>query len=366
MIKFLVTLSIFLSLSLNAKVLFLRVPDDGLSPQCVTDSNGVVHMIYFKGPIESGDIFYTTFDVDSRKFKTSLKVNSIPGTATLRGTTRHPQMAVGKDDTAHIVWNGADTANGQFLYSKSIGEGQFSPQRDMKGETTGIDGGGSVAANDNGQVFLVWHALPQKKTDEEDRQVFITVSKDNGNSFSTEKVISPKFIGASSGSSLKVAANGKEVMVLFRGVKRQKRDTYELLSRNNGLSFSNRIKTKEYLRYCPESSHAILPGKKDFIRVWEHKGLLNMVGDSGTNSVVDYPIKKIVQKHPFLAMNSKNQILVVWGNYTDIKKEGEMEWEMFELDGRKSLFSGRKVPNAIKSSCVVSAFSFGDDFVIVY
>lgn len=355
------------SFSLSAKVFLFKVPDEGLSPQCATDSKGVAHMIYFKGSVEAGDIYYTTFNLETQNFNPSVRVNSIEGSATIQGTTSHPQMAVGKNGVVHVVWNGSAKAENQFLYSKSIGDGQFSPQKDMKGETSGIDGGGSVAANGLGQVFLVWHANTKGKTDEQDRQVFISISKDNGTTFTEEKVISPKYSGASSGCSLKVAASSKEVMILFRGVSGRRgidRNIYQLTSRNKGLSFNSRIVEKENSHSCPRSSYAITTGIKDFVRAWDYKDRVYCRVNSGKAFLGSYSFEKKSQKHPSLSRNIKEYSLLAWVNNGSQAKEAELEWVTFDKNGRTA--SSKVIQDGVKPSSVIGTFSIGNDFVIVH
>ena len=35
-----------------------RLPDGGLQPEAVVDADGVLHMLYFSGDPETGDLFY--------------------------------------------------------------------------------------------------------------------------------------------------------------------------------------------------------------------------------------------------------------------------------------------------------------------
>src|SRR5438552_8099980 len=41
----------------SAKVSAARAPGGGIQPQAVVDAQGVVHLIYFKGKSQGGDIF---------------------------------------------------------------------------------------------------------------------------------------------------------------------------------------------------------------------------------------------------------------------------------------------------------------------
>jgi len=43
-----------------ARVTLLRTPDGGIQPQAAVDSRGMVHLIYFKGEADGGNVFMFT------------------------------------------------------------------------------------------------------------------------------------------------------------------------------------------------------------------------------------------------------------------------------------------------------------------
>ena len=45
-----------------------------------------------------------------------------------------------------------------MIYTRSDGAGGFESQRNITRSETSLDGGGSVAADDMGNVYVAWHA----------------------------------------------------------------------------------------------------------------------------------------------------------------------------------------------------------------
>ncbi len=88
-------------------------------------------------------------------------VNSEARAAVATGSIRGAQVALGKDGSLHVIWNG-NTGGGKdqimrapLLYSRlQPGTDSFSPQQNLIGKTTALDGGASIAANDQGHLSL--------------------------------------------------------------------------------------------------------------------------------------------------------------------------------------------------------------------
>lgn len=76
-----------------------------------------------------------------------------------------------------------------MLYSQLDPSGTgFGSQRTLIHTASGIDGGGAIAADRAGNVYVFWHApLPGGK-DEADRRVWLAHSSDDGKTFSPERV----------------------------------------------------------------------------------------------------------------------------------------------------------------------------------
>ncbi len=346
----------------NASPKILEVPDNGISPQCLTDSTGTTHMIYYKGTPQTGDIYYTILKKDSSDFSPSVRVNSIEGSAVAMGTIRAAQMALGKDNSVHVVWNGSKNAQGQFLYSRSLGNGKFSEQKDFKGATAHMDGGGSVATNGDGIVYIVWHANKKDTNGEENRRIFVAVSNDNGQTFAQEKAVSPEDSGICPCCSLKVAANGKELLILYRGAKNGSRDLYQLLSKDSALTFNNDVLGKWRTAQCPMSSHSIFLGSKGFLKAWESEGKIAFTSSSGEIITIPGTANK---KHPVIVENSSGNLLIVWAEGTGWNKGGDLSWQEIDEKG-KPLFKIETLRRQVKVWSTISAFAVGEQFYIVH
>jgi hypothetical protein len=157
-----------------AKVKRLRVPQHGIQPQVVVDGKGVVHLIYYGGDARHGDIFYVRSDDEGGTFSRPLRVNSSAGSAIAIGNIRGAHLAVGKQGRVHVAWNGSGKggrAEEGMLYARLNDKGDaFEPQRNVIAEAMGLDGGGSVAADEAGHVYVVWHA-PQPGQKGEERRL---------------------------------------------------------------------------------------------------------------------------------------------------------------------------------------------------
>src|SRR5262249_54300821 len=147
------------------KVTLLRVPNRGIQPQVAVDANATVHLIYFHGDAGAGDIYYCQAD-DGRKFTQPLRVNSEPGSAIAIGNIRGAHLALGKKGRVHVAWNGSDKAKPRgpenalpMMYTRMNDQSTaFEPERNVIHQAIGLDGGGSVAADDRGNVYVAWHA----------------------------------------------------------------------------------------------------------------------------------------------------------------------------------------------------------------
>ena len=227
------------------RVTLMRTPEGGIQPQAAVDSQGNVHLIYFKGNPEAGDLFYARLKPTQQRFSDPIRVNSQPGSVIAVGTIRGGQLAVGKDDRVHVVWNGSGTAQPKgaggnpmlYTHLNTNGDG-FEPQRNIITWAGGLDGGGSVAADPLGNVYVVWHAMGGAK-DESGRAVFVSHSGDNGQTFHREKQANTVPTGACGCCGLKAFADRSgDLYVLYRSAgEKINRDMTLLASSNKGETF---------------------------------------------------------------------------------------------------------------------------------
>jgi len=190
----------FTGSSSDQRVVVERLPVGGVQPQAVADSTGVVHVVYLRGDDMAGDLFYVRRTSDGA-YSAPLRINSQPGNAVARGTVRGAQIALGRGNRVHVVWNGAPPktlgmAGGlmHLFYSRLSGDA-FEPQRNLPTWSGGVDGGGALATDTAGRVFAAWHANPGAGADARG-SVFVTRSADDGARFARERRVSSEALGA--------------------------------------------------------------------------------------------------------------------------------------------------------------------------
>ena len=152
-----------------------RVPGSGLQPQVAIDGQGTLHLLYYAGDPQQGDVFYLSSTDSGTTFSSAIRVNSQPGSAIAMGTIRGAQLAIGKDGRVHVAWNGSSDAtpagplnpdSGKpgmpMLYARLNDAGTaFQAQRNLMRHSFGLDGGGSIAADQSRNVYVAWHGIGQ-------------------------------------------------------------------------------------------------------------------------------------------------------------------------------------------------------------
>jgi len=371
-------LLIFLSTShwVRAGVEYLKTPNGGIQPQVTVDETGIVHLVYFSGDPKSGDLYYCTLNRDETRLSNPVRVNSEPKTAIALGSIRGAQIAVGKNRRVHIVWNGAKAAKGKddspsLFYTHLNNAGTaFEPQRNLMKSTKGLDGGGSIAADPDGNVYAVWHASGEHESESE-RAVYLARSSDDGATFETERKINPDPTGACGCCSMKALCDStKNLYILYRAATLEvDRDTFLLFSKDKGKTFQSRRIDPWNINSCPMSSYSLSQGDGEIIAAWETNGqtLLARI-DTDNNS----PKAKIEaagpsnkKKHPVAISNAKGETLFFWAEGTGWKKGGGLAWEI--LDRQNKIRDQGNKDGAIPVWSFAAAFSRSDGkFVIIY
>jgi hypothetical protein len=351
------------------------VPDDGVHPQVQTDAQGRVHLIYFKGEPRHGDIFYARSDDGGASFTRPLRVNSHPGSAVIIGTIRGPHLALGKGDRPHVAWMGSDRAEPKIakaapmLYTRLNDTGDaFEPQRNVIQNQPGLDGGGSVAADRAGNVYVAWHA-PEHATggghghakdepqvshrtgekgntsprghgdDEEDRQVWIARSRDDGKTFEPEVAAIPKKTGVCACCGLNiVAAEDGRVFITFRSATATvNRDIHIVASQDFGKTFKIAVVDPWKVGKCVMSTAAFARRGSDVLAAWETQEQVHLgvfTGKAATVEPFAMPGLAKGRKHPSVAANSRGEYAVAWTEGTGWNKGGNVVWQVFDPQGR--------------------------------
>ena len=360
----------------GAAVIIEQLPGAGFQPQAIAAPDGTVHLIYLTGEAKASDILYRRRKTDD-VWSDPLRVNGQAGSAVAIGTIRGPQLALGRNGRAHVVWNGSQSAepkptNGgsPLLYARLSDDGLgFSAQRNLLGRTHELDGGGSVAADGEGRVFVVWHASPAGNKGETNRAVFLALSTDDGGSFAAERAISPAGTGACGCCGLTAFANARgDAFVLFRTARTMmQRDMALLVSSDHGGSFRESFSHPWSVGMCPMSSASVGGAETGTWAAWETAGRVQLARFSDTDWKPQPRAFGALKgaKHPRVAVGRRGETLLVWTEGTGWQRGGSFAWQLFDAKGVPTTEKGKREGIAAWSYATAYARTNGD-FVILH
>ena len=340
--------------TVSAEVNLLRTPHGGIQPQAVVDDAGRIHLVYFKGPARGGDLFYVHKSANAQ-FSEPLRVNSKSGSAIAVGTIRGAQIALGKNGRIHVAWN---SANGKEMLYTRLNDGAFEPERNVMTWTGGLDGGGSVAADDKGNVFVVWHGgAPDNKQGEAGRAVFVAKSRDEGKTFAKESRANQADTGACGCCGMKALAAGDRLYLLYRAAtKVTGRDMTLLVSDG-----TERVVSKWNIGSCPMSSAGLFKARDGVIAAWEMERQIGFSGAAKEDLIT--PSGSGKRKHPSLAQSASGTILLAWAENAGWEKGGTLAWQLFK--DRKPV-GEVQAGDSIPVWSMPAAVAVGEQFYIIY
>jgi hypothetical protein len=327
----------------RGSVALLRAPGGGIQPQAAVDARGALHLIYFAGRPEAGDIFYVRREKGAESFSAPARVNSQPGSAIAVGTIRGAQLALGRDGRAHVAWMGSPEAAPRgpggaapMLYARSDDAGTgFEPQRNLMRFAAGLDGGGTVAADGRGRVYVAWHANG-KQEGEAHRRVWVARSEDEGRSFAPEADAFAEETGACGCCGMRALADGGgTVNLLYRAATDEvNRDMFLLASKDYGRSFDGARLHPWRLDACPLSTAALAEGRGGVISAWETNGQIYFAAAGSAPTAA--PGGGGGRKHPSVAVGARGDMLLVWTEGTGWQKGGSLAWQLYDGQGKPS------------------------------
>jgi hypothetical protein len=342
-------------------VALVRVPGNGIQPEAVIDNRGIMHLLYFAGEPQAGDLFYVRSKDFGQTFSAPVRVNSQRRSAIAIGTIRGGQIAIGRGGRVHVTWNGSDTAkpegvhnpaNGQpttpFLYTRSNAEGSlFEPQRNLTTRGYFIDGGGSIAADESGDVYAAWHAAPvDGQPGEDHRVVWIARSADDGATFAVEQPAWHEPTGACGCCGVRMFAGPADTLyLLYRSATTiTHRDVFLLKSADKGRTFSGSRVHPWEIGACPMTSMSIASSASRVFGAWETAGQVYYGEIDTKNARIPIPIPAPgdsgTRKHPRLATNANGDVLFVWTEGTAWARGGSLAWQAFDSSGRVTTTKG--------------------------
>jgi hypothetical protein len=366
------------------EVTIARVPNGGIQPQIVA-KDGVWHLAYLKGDAKASDVFYAR-STDGQNWSAPLRVNSQAGSAIATGTIRGAHLTIGRNGRVFVAWNGSNTAQPRldyvpekarkygtspFLFTRLKEDGSaFEPQRNLMTKTFNLDGGGSLAADDEGRVYAVWHANDKDAQEEAGRRVWIARSTDNGATFSTEAPVWNETTGVCACCQLRLLAeNGGKVTLLYRSAGEVvNRDSYALRSTDAGATYRGSKIHDWKIGACPMSSYALAKDSARLLAAWESSEQVffaPLSDDMKPQGIAPAPGQGDNRKHPVLAVNNDGQILLAWTEGTGWARGGMLRWQLFDAQGRAIGRGGEQ--NGVPVWSYSAAFARPDGgFTILY
>ena len=331
----------------RSKVKVIRVPGGGIQPQVVVDRDGVVHMVFLKGPDDASDIYYVRKGPRDSGFSKPIRVNSVPGSAMAVGSVRGAQIAVGRGGRVHVAWLGSNQAAPRgpgnktpMLYARLTDEGSaFESQKNIMTFAVGLDGGGSVAADNLGHVYVVWHGNPNENG-EANRRVWVARSSDDGKTFEREAPVNKEPTGACGCCGLRAFSDDRGTLyILYRGAREQiHRDIYLLTSTDHGKSFKERMVSPWELNACPMSTEYISQSGENGLIAWQTEEQVYFAkvthGNHDLSREIAAPGEARDRKHPAVAGNSRGEVLLAWTEGTGWKRGGSIAWQVFDSAGK--------------------------------
>ena len=354
------------AISLSAAVTTIRVPDGGIQPQIV-ERDGIVHLLYYKGDTSKGDLFYVKSKDYGETFSKPIPVNHIEGSAIAAGNIRGAQLAIGRNGRVHVAWNGTTVPfpKTPMYYTRLNDNGTaFEPERNVIANAYGLDGGGTLAADDQGNVYVFWHAPMPGTQGEQNRRVWVAKSTDDGKTFDPEHMAFDKPIGACGCCGMKAYAFEGTLYVLFRSADQVvNRDIWLLTSSDGGKTFKGSDVSHWNIGACVMSSESLVATAKGMLAAWETEKQVyfGRVLEHGVDDIHAAPGTPKNRKYPVLAVNTKGDTLFAWTEGTAWKKGGPIEWQLLP-SGTTGKAEGDMPPFSL-----TAAFAKPNgDFVIVY
>jgi hypothetical protein len=339
----------------SGRVALVETPDGGLQPQAMVDSDGVIHLVVFKGKPGAGDLYYAHTEPGKTAFSTPIRVNSQAGSAVAVGTIRGAQIALGKAGRVHVAWNGSQSARPEnpnggvpMLYARSdASRTTFEPQRNLMQKTSMLDGGGTIAADASGNVYVGWHARSADSPEgETGRRMWFARSSDDGATFAPEEPALNQSTGACGCCGTRAFVDSKGTLyALYRAAREGVgRDMILLSSRDRGHQFQGTTLQTWRIAICPMSSESLAEGPSSVVAAWETDGQVYVSRIDPKTQEASPPVGppgRGGRKHPAVAVNSRGETIVVWAEGTGWERGGSLAWRIFDPSGRPTREGGR-------------------------
>lgn len=343
----------------------LALPDQAIQPRAMTGRDGALRLIYYRGAASGGDLFYR-----SQPDAPPLRINGEPQSAVSMGTIRGAQAVLGKADRVHVVWNGPRHPEKKdekppMFYSRLSDDGKsFEAQRPVSGNWI-LDGGGAVAADHAGHVYVFWHG--GNGTGEGGRRIYMRSSNDDGKTFGEERAISPEGTGVCGCCAMQaLATEDGGVFVLYRTASDggKNRDIMLLASHDGGKSFTHRLLDPWPINACPMTSMSLASTPRGVVGSWETQGKIRVGFVEKGEPLALAAGGPQPSNHPTLAVAPDGRVLVAWSEGAGWQKTGGLAWQILDATLVPVSVTSRGKPGEVPVWSFPCAVAKGTDFEI--
>ena len=361
----------------DPKVAFEKTPHGGIQPQAIIDARGTLHVLYYKGKPREGDLYYVSRTKDERSFSAPLKVNNIAGSACCIGSIFRARMAIDRDGFAHVLWNGSfgfvkkqwekkgkqrTPEEFTYLFYARLADDRksFRQQVNLNRNTYGLDGNGSITVDRNGVIRVFWHAKIKGRPD---RMAFMVQSTNRGKSFSIEKPITQRPVGACECCTLEAfSSSSGKTFVAYRTAEKTGRDTVIFSAEKHDNAFKEIHRHSWKVFTCPASTFAFAEDAQRIYAAWETKGHIYTKDVLSSAESIKVSSSKNNCKYPSIAINSRGDRLTTWSTNTGWGKGGYIQYKLTNRDG--TLISQSNLPGhsppaySFSSACTLATGGF--------
>lgn len=335
----------------QVQVLLEKVPEGGVQPQVACDREGRVHLVYLLGEAAEGcEVRYTRRLGDGLGWEPSRTVNREPRSAVAMGTIRGARLALGREGSVQVVWNGRATpgqgrASPLWHARLEPGDARFSPQTDLLAGTEALDGGADVTADGQGRVSVVWHGQRPAAQGEGSRLLFARHSGDDGRSFGPLTALNETAPGVCACCSLSARLLPEGSLgVLYRGATPSDQRGMVWLTQANGKPARLQRLDAWKLKACPMSSAALLSSETASpLLAWENAGRIRLARLPFRAEAVR-TLDLSNARHPALAQNAAGQVLVACARGSAWAKAGQLEWRLLDASLEHTLAASTASP----------------------
>ena len=354
----------------RSSVALIVTPNEGIQPQAVVDSRGVLHLLYFTGDPSAGDLYYVQRVQGSTAFSSPLRVNSEPHTAIATGSVRGGHLALGRDGWIHVAWDaarpidqgGGATYTPMFYTRLAPSARAFEPQRAV-GHTVYLDGG-TITADAAGHVYLVWHARGAVEG-EAHRAVYVATSADDGAHFTQAKPLVEEGGVCSCCAVAAITDRTGGLNILYRSATDNVHRDAMWFSASGG-SLHRQMLDRWELNACPMTTFALAQAPDGLVGAWQTERQIFIAKLDPVGGSHSQPLSGTgVRAHPSVAINDKGERLIAWTDGTAWARGGSVSWEVQTAAGMREDGAEHVAPVPVWGLVTVVALRDGS-FAVVH